>query len=121
MPANQFLKNQVTKAQEELLKKQKALGKVVKSRTLWLVWLSIFFLIYPGCVVTSLVLAPVHDAVPAWYGWLLRLLLLILWVIACLIVWKKYHDPIAEKQEKVDKAREELTRCRKAVEKADAL
>lgn len=124
MPASKFLKGQVKDAEGELFTQRRKLGKAKKPRTALIIILLVAFLVWPGVVVSSLVLAHGHLGVPAvlgiWVGWLYRLFMVIIMILLIWLVVHRYHDRIAAQREKVDEAREELDRRREAVRKADA-
>jgi hypothetical protein len=104
-------KKKVEEAQGKLRDELFELKRTKRPRRNLIILISFLFLITPGGVIPSLVLGGVTDAVPTDYGWLIRILLLIAWVISCALVYMFFRSGrIARKKEEVTECREELAR-----------
>lgn len=108
-------------ANYKLVCAKNAKKQISEPRNVRIIGAVLLVLVFPGLVVPSLVLAPVHDAVPGWYtglmGWVIRIVLVILLVLYCWRVTNRYHESIADAQEKVDAAQIELDQLHAKIEK----
>lgn len=116
--SKKYDEQEIATARRECQQAMRDLRKVKNGRLILLFWISALFLVWPGGAITSLLFLPVHGAVPDWYtglgGWLLRLFLLVIWVIVCLLVWKreKYRNDIEKAEVEVAKAKDEYHKRR---------